>query len=429
MLLNKKLLTVKIKVESFYKETTTVQLTSSSSHVENSISSRQMSKYDFGKQTSVASTKFSNSSSSSLSLLAANNTTVNANYSPSNMADAPKKSSLTTITQHQPQQQQQQTKQEPFIRMTCYYLYINKSQHSQLIGNGGPAPTSTSLASISLANSLGQDLNYIKRVIDESINMYKQEIFWDNLNLSMYSASRRQADDDEAPLKTSSSSPVSSGNSLTVDSDELEQILEVSTKIDIIDLDASLSNLLRHCYHIKEKIKKSFESLFKRHYIYTQSNSAEYCILLINDDFIRNFRAAAETTTSSATASNDKNLKSFILLEFNQANKCARLFQVNRVKSATPEQTATTTTTVPTAQSFSHLGQQQQQPPQSVVGKRFTSSDTAVDAYPVASSLKSELFTTGSNYNNSFVNRTHKYLSFTVNFLIYVLWKSVFNVG
>jgi len=81
---------------------------------------------------------------------------------------------LSSIAQQQQQQHQQQSnehlKQEPLIRITSYYLCINKNQLSQQqkqtqsgVENNG---TST-LASISLLNKFKQDLNCIDRVIED----------------------------------------------------------------------------------------------------------------------------------------------------------------------------------------------------------------------------------------------------------------------
>lgn len=74
--------------------------------------------------------------------------------------------------------------QEPFIRMTCYYIYINKTQSKPTTYSSS---ATGSLASTSLLATLSRDLVYINKVIEESINAYKMEIFWDNLTLSMSS--------------------------------------------------------------------------------------------------------------------------------------------------------------------------------------------------------------------------------------------------
>lgn len=264
-----------IKIESFCKETSITTPTqnslsatsnnvTSASPMENSISYRQQSEKQILKQASTALINKLAHSSSSASLP----------VSPEQLQQLNKKKQASILTPL--------IQQEPFIRMTCYYLYINKNQSVSY------APSSsTSLASINLVNTLSNDLDYINKVIEESINLYKQEIFWDNLTLSMYSIHNMLNENvNNMTITSTTSLPIV----FSVNSDELEQILHISQKVDILDLDPSLHSLLRSCFQIKEKIKNHLKFSFGRHYIYTQSNAVEYCILLINDELVRNFR-------------------------------------------------------------------------------------------------------------------------------------------
>ena len=99
----------------------------------------------------------------------------------------------------QPAQQQSSTKQMPnksspsrqesHIRVVCYYLCINK-QTSQLSASVVPQnePNSQQTSSQLLdLNQFDQDLLFIDKMVEESINVYKLETFWDNLMISMSS--------------------------------------------------------------------------------------------------------------------------------------------------------------------------------------------------------------------------------------------------
>jgi hypothetical protein len=170
--------------------------------------------------------------------------------------------------------------------VTCYYIYINKNPTVGL-SSGAQQSATSSLGSSNLVNAISSDLEYINKVIEESINAYKMEIFWDNLTSSMYSIKSMLNDDKPS---SSASSPTSPPISFEVNSDELEQILNISQKINILELDPSLDSLMNSCYLIRDKIKDHLAPAFGRHYIFTQSNTVEYAILLINDELIRNFR-------------------------------------------------------------------------------------------------------------------------------------------
>ena len=249
-----------IKIESFCKETYF------NPNENQSLSYRQ---FNPDKQTKASINKLTNSTSTA-SLLPT---------SPEQLQQFNKTKTTTILPPF--------VQQEPFIRMTCYYLYINKNQSMPY----GTTTTKSSLSSIGLVSTLGNDLDYINKVVEESINLYKQEIFWDNLTLSMNSIQNILNETVNSLTVTSTSS----SNSMlpivfSVNSDELEQILHISQKFDILDLDPSLHSLLHSCYQIKDKIKNHLKFSFGRHYIYTQSSRIEYCILLINDDLIFNFR-------------------------------------------------------------------------------------------------------------------------------------------
>lgn len=341
-----------VKIETYSKETSSCSPFSSTNKRLSKILLKPPS--EVSRQTSLS--KLPNSASTSNSSLATND---------------PKQTSNL------------KSKLEVFNRMTCFYLFINKSQQS-----------SGSFASSHLMTSLNNDLEFINKVIDESINMYKQDIFWENLNLCMSS------------LKN-----LILGESMlgfTVDSQELKQILAISHNINILDLDPSLDQFLAHCYLVKEKIKNYFRFAFGRHFIYTESESIEYCILLLNDELIKNFSPKEDsmgstTTKASVSSDYDSQLRSFILLKFDKTIDTALLLQINRVKMSKKENFS------------SSVGQ-----------KRPTLSEMEPQ---LASSVKSEHGMQSSSYhssNSQLMNKTYKHLSFTVNTLMYVLWESLF---
>lgn len=142
----------------------------------------------------------------------------------------------------------------------------------------------------------------------------------------------------------------------------------------------------------------------------------------------------------------ERKLKSFILLEFDLQAETSRLFQVNRVKS---EQA----TTKPQQETGSLQHQQQQQQQSS---RNLTKRSTTIDAIAspnfgeapivsggaggptsgnLASSLKSEMQLVGPGMSHAAssdqfnIKPIHRYLSFAVNVLIYVLWDSLFDTS
>jgi hypothetical protein len=142
------------------------------------------------KTVNATQSKLSSSSSSS-SLI--NQKTMAAENSFSNLNQLQQSQLFKQSTVQQVQQQTStkqmpnksiQTRQESHIRVVCYYLCINK-QTSQLstamISQNEPN------SEILNVNQFDQDLLFIDKMVEESINVYKLETFWDNLVISMSS--------------------------------------------------------------------------------------------------------------------------------------------------------------------------------------------------------------------------------------------------
>jgi len=208
-------------------------------------------------------------------------------------------------------------------------------------------------------------------------------------------------------------------------------------------LDPSLSRFLQECYSVKEKIREYISFSFGRHFIYTSSSSVEYCLLLINDELIKKFRQTFATSSStptlvssqssSLTLNEEQNqpqkkntsttdtleLKSFVLLKFDKINQKAFLTQVNRVKVSAKDQLRPSS--------------QNQIPTQQIpLAKRSSTTDTissihssSTDHLSLSSSLKNLVSASNNSANN--LLKSHKYLNFTINTLMYVLWESIMS--
>ena len=361
-----------------------------------------------------------------------------ANFS--KLSNSNSSSSLLGPTNQQQQQQNNENiKQEPLIRIISYYLCINKNQLTQQPKqlqeeNNG----SSTLASISILNKFKQDLNCIDRVIEESISLYKQEIFWDNLSSSMSPLTDFLNENSNTNLNTPSIS-------FSVKTEELEQILAISERIDILELDPKLARFLQECYSIKEKIREYISFSFGRHFIYTSSANVEYCLLLINDELIRKFRQTFKTSSSTPAfissqsssltlneehvnpqkknANNIENteLKSFVLLKFDKINKKTCITQVNRVKVSGKDQKNQTSLQV----------QMPAQP--AFLNKRSSTTDTissiqsSSTEQPILSSSLKNLVSSNIKSEFNSVLKSHKFLNFTINTLMYVLWESIIS--
>jgi hypothetical protein len=395
-----------------------------------SSSSTSMQSSYMASSASMTSKKY-NQSIKGADLTKANASTANFSKLSNSNSSSSLLSSIATQHQHQhPQQNNDTLKQEPLIRITSYYLCINKNQLSQQQKQtqGGENNGTSTLASISLLNKFKQDLNCIDRVIEDSISLYKQELFWDNLSSSM------------SPLDFLNENLTIS---FSVKTEELEQILSISEKIDILELDPSLSRFLQECYSVKEKIREYISFSFGRHFIYTSSNSVDYCLLLINDELIKKFRQTFATSSStptlvssqssSLTLNDEQNqpqkkntnttdaleLKSFVLLKFDKINRKAFLTQVNRVKVSAKDQ-------------MRPSSQNQILTQQIPLAKRSSTTDTissihssSTDHLSLSSSLKNLVSAPNNSANN--VLKSHKYLNFTINTLMYVLWESIIS--
>lgn len=294
-----------------------------------------------------------------------------------------------------PQKPTNQGPQQSYIRLVCDYLCINKNQYYTM-----DAPVLDPSLHKKADADLKEDLLFLDKMIEESISVYKQEIFWDNLVISMTSLSSLLSDE-------KSHMPIV----FAIQSEELEQILETSEKIDALKLDPNLNIFLRQCFTIKDKIRSYFEFHFGRHFIHTSSEMYDYCLLLINDDLINKFGCSSSssikptvtnerrdscpnTSHPSSPQKNEKHLDSFVLLKFNLGEKNTDLWQVNRVKGSAK-----------------------------VPESKFQQKDMTSSEMPKAS--KSEKLHVAANLEK--VTGSNKYLSFVVNNLMHVLWESLFT--
>ena len=188
---------------------------------------------------------------------------------------------------------------------------------------------------------------------------------------------------------------------LVVNTDELEKVIAASNKIDIIDLDKSLIYFLFQCFQIREGVKNYLKFALGRYLIQTESELAEYCLMLINDDLIENFKykdgisssggndGSSAVTVDNINEAND--IKSFILLKFDKVNKNTKLLQINRVKL----------------------------------------SSTGMDNGDSWENNKnnSSINNNGNNSGESYINSAHKsnfYLNFSINLLMFAFWESIF---
>ncbi|RNA30625.1 SZT2-like isoform X1, partial [Brachionus plicatilis] len=187
---------------------------------------------------------------------------------------------------------------ENFIRITCFYLFINKSSELGMFANQG------------VMNGLNNDLEFINKVIEESVSMHRQKVFWDNLALSM--------NVNKGELK----------NLIEISEGELEQILNISERVNVLELDPDLDEFLKQCYQIKEKIKDYFRLELSRNFIYTESDTIEYCLLIVTDSLISSFKSDQGQEQNGSESS----LRSFVLVKFDKIKCITELFQVNRVK-------------------------------------------------------------------------------------------------
>lgn len=254
-------------------------------------------------------------------------------------------------------------------------------------------------------------------MIEESISVYKQDIFWDNLIISMPSSSNLLNEDHMSIIP------------FALQSEELEQILESSQKIDALNLDPSLSVFLHQCFTIKDKIREYFALSFGRYYIFTSSETFDYCLLLINDDLINKFGCSSSSNLPSKTGplserrdsvtnigmstspkKSERQLDSFVLLKFNKKTRETDLWQVNRVQQNANKKPNSQVVAGGLSRGFDG-------------GSGATLSGAGVSE-SVSNSFKNDKFYVAANLER--VMGSNKYLSFVVNNLMYVLWESLF---
>ena len=390
-----------IKIESFITTTLHTVTTHSSSSLNKKAATKTESSHSNKTIVSKPIQPKLSSSSSSSSLI--NQRTLGSENSFNNLTQIQQNQLMrqSSIQQQQVPVKQivksSQTKQDSYIRLVCYYLCINK-QAPQLTTHEQNSQMYSSVGH----NLFDQDLLFIDKMVEESINVYKQETFWDNLMISMSSIT------DYLNETSANTIPIM----FDIECGELEQILDHSQRIDALELDPSLNSFLQECYSIKDKIRNTFEFSFGRHFIFTSSDSVDYCLLLINDNLIKKFRytvssggsqsvindrilqsnASSPSSSSSSNSSttkvsssssdnnSDRQLNSFILIKFDKVNKMTHLWQINRIF------------------------QQDQQ--------NIAKATDFIDA--TVNTLTRKI-------------SSNKYLSFTINNLMFVLWEGLFS--
>jgi hypothetical protein len=145
-------------------------------------------------------------------------------------------------------------KSESFIKISSYYLYINK--------------TSNESTCLKDHDNINQDLQYINKIIEESISLYKQDIFWENLKSStqaLYNLVSGSSKPNQSP--TGGGGQLNTLAPLVINTDELEQVLAASNKINIVDLDRSLVYFLSQCFIIRENIKQYLKQSLGRYLV------------------------------------------------------------------------------------------------------------------------------------------------------------------
>ncbi len=131
---------------------------------------------------------------------------------------------------------------QSYIRLVCHYLCINKNPQR------GVEQSLESEAQLEASSRLGKDCKFLEKIIEESVSAYKREIFWENLVKSMSPLSNL-FDEEKSHM------PIV----FAIQSEELEQILECSEKVDALSKDGSLVEFLDQCYAVKDKIRSYFE--------------------------------------------------------------------------------------------------------------------------------------------------------------------------
>ncbi len=375
------------------------------------------------------------SSSASLQQIASMCKRTNNN---SNTMTASTITSLTNISNQQIATLQKQnssnlnTKECSFIKINCFYIYIKKKDTKNNNSNQQEERNISDDDNMRIES----DLSFINRIIEESFRLYKQEIFWENLKFSIQSLQTILDEGLSSAIQPQSPNPkmqsggglISNSNKmpLIINTEELEQVLATSNKIDILDLDKSLWKFFNQCYEIKDRIVNNLKFSLGRYLIYTESESIEYCILLINDDLIKNFRfnkksnpinndeeqqkqqqnknlsqrseQLDEISSNSINNHHHQDLKSFILLKFDKLNSKSQLMQINRIKVSSTRDNSP--------------GKEQQQ-------------HQAADSQLNQPSLVADNSTSISN--NHKVSKTSRYLSFCVNLLMFACYETIFT--
>jgi len=231
-----------IKIESY--QTNTSHTTNVSTPAANSSAKKK-----YSTQVSSPDPQHTMNTSSRTLVKSSNSSSVSSFYQLANQSDG-----LLLIKQQQAQLNKsnsskkvtnpQSTSNHPqsYIRLICHYLCINK------IPQKGMEQSLESGAQLEADKRLSKDCRFLEKIIEESVSAYKREIFWDNLVKSMSPLSSL-FDEDKSHM------PVV----FAIQSEELEQILECSDKIDALNKDEFLGEFLSQCYAVKDKIRSYFE--------------------------------------------------------------------------------------------------------------------------------------------------------------------------
>ena len=219
--------------------------------------------------------------------------------------------------QKQKNQQQSETSSgsgTSSVRLVWYYLCVNKNfqvvQQNQLISKR----FESSINQMNETTKILNDLGLVKQIIEDSINIYKREIFWDNLIIAIQ----------HTPLQQTNTSLYS------IEFEELEYILKNSYKINALELQSmysrSLKTLFEQGYSIKEKICGYLQSTFGKHYIFVSSPKYDYCLLILTKSLISKIKVESQPYRL-------EDINSFILVKFNKDKGTMDLMQVNRMQN------------------------------------------------------------------------------------------------
>ena len=290
------------------------------------------------------------------------------------------------------------TKQKPLasletslVRVVWFYLCVNKQfqqqQHLtleqiQLMSKCIDAQLTPKSEDDDDDEKISNDLHLIKKIIDDSINTYKREIFWDNLMVLI-----------QQTLQSSTA----------VQSQDLEYILKNSYQIYAHDIksayDQSLKQFYKHSYLLKDKIMLYFEQNFGKNFIEVPSTS--FRLLIVNNFVISKMKNDSEVQP------NDE-IHTFILFKVDDNNKNLEILQVNR----TPQQQQHQNFIKPKTENLLATG----------FNSSLVSCSSSLTTSTSAMTLSKAPLT---NSNGRTLSVSYEYLNFTINTIALIIFENI----